>query len=1156
MRIQALLLVLSLSQLHVVGQVVTINYKNAPLQTVLQDVAKQTGFSFHYGGQNLADGAINFNNGKPITLILADVEMVRALEFVFQEQPYSYSMAKEVKKVFIKDKEDVIKITPNIYTVRGRVTDEQGKPVEGATLSNKNGKITITDSSGRFNIDGLRENDSLLITHVSFVPRMERVKVRKAMDVQMFPVRNDLEEVIVHVVPNGYQKIPERKMTGSFAFVDSQQFNRRISTSFMARIANNATGVYFSRNQGGTSVVGEEVVVRGLSTIFGVKKPLVVIDNFPYDGDLNNINPNDIESVTILKDAVASGLYGATAGNGVIIVNTKKGGFDQTPRVSLVSNLTVGAKPDLYYLPSMSTSNYMEVQQFLYDRGFYNTRIAIPHALVPPDVMILDSLKKNLLTADQASLKLDSMRSNDIRADLEKYIYQKVINQQYALNINGGGNKVRYYFSAGYDRNQTNLVRNHYERITLNANNTYLLMKDKLELNAGVAFAQSTTAENNSGTSNNQYAYPYTRLVNDDGSPAIVQANYRQGYKNTAGGGKLLNWDYVPIEELRLSDNQTKLTDYRVNVGAEYKLLQGLKVIGKYQFGRGISDQESFRSQETYFTRNLVNTYSRIDMNGDVHRPIPVGGIMDKNAYDYTSHNARLQVDYNVKINTIHNFSILSGVERRSLRTQREIYRYYGYDRSNQSRANVDLITPLPLFATPFDPAKIPDPAYNLGTIDKYISYYTNLMYTLKYRYNFSFNARRDKSNLFGQEINQSGTPLWSIGAGWLISSEKFFDIRWLSELRMRVSHGYTGNMDKTISPYTIIQYGNLNSYNAIQAFVSNPANRNLQWEKIKITNAALDFSIRNYRISGTIEFYLKESKDLIGYRPIDHTYGVPAFKGNSASMRGKGLDITINARFIDKRIFKWYGTFLHSFVTNKVTSYPDAGKVVYAYVSQIQSNPLNGTPLESIYAFEWAGLNPGNGNPRGVYNKQVTEEYDKIFNSTDLTNMVYVGPSTPRYFGSYRNMISYKNFDFTFLIQYKLGYYFRRPSINYTSLFLGTSLGHPDYAKRWQQPGDEMFTNVPSLTYPFDQNRDAFYHYSEQLVERADHIRLQDIQFGYTISKKKARKLPVQSITFNLYINNIGILWKATKTGWDPDYLQDNYSEPLTGALGLQVNF
>lgn len=1160
MRMPALLLALIFLHVCVVGQVVTFNYKNAPLEKVLLDISRQTGYSFHYQGKNIADGNLYISNANPVTAIFDDVELTVALKILFDSQPnYTFSVKSTQKRIVILPKPAATANTPVLYTQRGRVSDESGRPVEGVTISLKNGsKFTTTDSSGVFQLEGIRENDTLVITHVSFATRFARSKVRKVMELQVFPNTNNLDEVVVSVVTTGYQRIPERHMTGSFSHIDSQQFNRRISTSFLDRIENMSTGVLFSRNQGGSSLVGNGLVVRGISTIFGETRPLMVVDNFPYEGDPLNINPNDIESVTILKDAVATGLWGALAGNGVVIINTKRGNFEQAPRVSLVSNVTAGAKPDLYRVPQMSSADYMEVTKFLYENGYYNSRIALPYTLVPPDVMILDSLKKGLINSEYAENWLNQLASNDLRADLSRYFYRRSVNQQYAMNIHGGGNKMRYYFSVGYDRNNTNLARNYYERITVNASNTYLLMKDQLELTAGVAFAQSATSDHNILPLQN--VYPYTRLADEHGQPLVVQADSRQEYKNALNDDRLLDWNFRPLEELRLADDVTRLTDYKVNLNAGYKLdfiVKGLKLTGRYQFGRGFSEQEDYHGPEMYFTRHLINAYTNIDPSGVVTKPIPEGGIIDINKFDYTNHSMRLQADYNRVFKLVHNLSVVAGIERRSLETHRDMARHYGYDRSNRTMQHVDFNTSFPLFVTPFQPQRIPRFDFNLGTTDHYLSYYSNLLYTFKYRYIFSFNLRKDESNLFGERINQHGTPLWSVGGGWVLSSEKWFEIPWLSEIRLRATHGYSGNVDKTVSPKLAIKYAiNPSFFNAIQAFITNPANHLLQWERVRITNLAVDFAIRNNRISGTVEFYMKNSKDLVGFITLDQTRGLDSYKGNTADMKGKGFDVTLNLGFVHSKTWKWQGTLLYSYVTNRVTRYADSARPVSAYVNQLQFNPVAGTPIESIYAFKWGGLDPLNGNPLIIFDNKPTDQYDIINTSTDRSNLLYIGRSSPRFFGSYRNTITYKNLEFSFLVEYRLGYFFRKPSINYSALFQGFDFGHPDYTLRWRQPGDEIKTNVPSLSYPSDGNRDNAYLYSDILVERGDRVRLQDVQLSYTISKSKVKGLPFQSVTFNAYINNIGIIWKAAKVDIDPDYVSEGYRAPLTTAAGIQVNF
>jgi len=649
---------------------------------------------------------------------------------------------------------------------------------------------------------------------------------------------------------------------------------------------------------------------------------------------------------------------------------------------------------------------------------------------------------------------------------------------------------------------------------------------------------------------------PYSQLVDENGNPAILPIELRQQYKDTAGGGLLLPWYFKPLEELNMIDDITRLTDYRVNFGMNLKIFNHLTTSIRYQFGRGESKRENFMSENTYFTRNLINQFSQINWQTQmVTRPIPKGGIMDATDYEYTSHNFRLQLDYIRKWKHGHDIHAALGVERRSVETQLERNRKYGYDKATQSFATVNYEAQYPLYYQPFAPRNIPNRDYKLGTVDNYLAYFVNVSYSYKSRYHFSVNGRKDESNLFGDQTNDRIAPLWSVGAAWDISREKFYSSRWLNSIKFKITHGHTGNIDKTISPYTTITLQGNNSYGVPSAFVANPANDKLQWEKVRITNYAVEFSAFRNSFWGTVEFYLKNSSNLTGVRPEDHTTGVASVKTNIADMKGKGFDITLNTTYLRRRHWQWYGQFIYSYVSNRVTRYLDSGKTAQTHVTQYETNPIIGRPLHAIYAYRWAGLNPANGNPMGIFEGHESEDYGSIKNSTNLEDLVYVGSATPKIFGSYRNTLKFRHFHFSFIIQYRFAYYFRRPSIQYSSILTGSNFGHPDYLTRWKNPGDEYITTVPSMPDVISADRDDFYQYSEVLTGKADHIRLQDIQFSYDMDKNSLGRLPFQSITWTLYVNNIGLLWKSTRSDIDPEYIKDNYRDPLTISAGMKIN-
>jgi hypothetical protein len=347
---------------------------------------------------------------------------------------------------------------------------------------------------------------------------------------------------------------------------------------------------------------------------------------------------------------------------------------------------------------------------------------------------------------------------------------------------------------------------------------------------------------------------------------------------------------------------------------------------------------------------------------------------------------------------------------------------------------------------------------------------------------------------------------------------------------------------------------GGLNPYNNVNATILNPANPSLRWERVHIINAGLDFATKENRLSGSIEYFIKSGLDLIGQSPVDPTTGFSTFTGNTANIINHGLDVTLQGN-IDLGPVRWNSVLLFSFVRDRVTRYLAKQGAVRDYLTVGTINPLRGRPLYSIFALPWEGLNPQTGDPQGLFQGKTSTDYSSILGSDTLSNMIYRGAANPTMFGSWRNSFYWKQWELSFNILYKLDYVFRRNSIFYLEVFSKVSPGHPDYERRWQSAGDEKRTTVPSMVLVTDQNRDDFYRNSEVLIERGDHVRLQDLQLGYTLGRPAIPKLPVQAIKFYLYANNIGILWKANHAGVDPDYIQ-TIPPPRSLALGVKIDY
>lgn len=1135
------------------SQTVTLKMNNVPVQKVFRELIKQTGVSIVYK-------EALFKDVQPVNIDVKNATVQQVLQTCLQNSSLQYSV--EGNTIVIQEVKQPTANPPAgppvPVEIRVRVTDSTGHPLPGATVTVKNSKVSgVTDAEGMFTLNAA-EGDVLLVSYVGYETRSvivtpSMLSSTNNLVITLRPSVTKLEDVEV-TVNTGYQTLSPERTTGSYNSIDRKLLNRKISTNILERLDGIAVGVLFDKSNVGAGNP-DGINVRGRSTIFASKDPLIILDNFPYEGNFSSINPNDIESISVLKDAAATSIWGARAGNGVIVITTKKGRNNAPLQVNVNSNVTIGQKPDLFYSRQMSISDFIDVEKFLFEKGAFDGNLQFsPNAAVSPVIDILDRQRRGLLTPAEATGMIDQLRSQDVRRDLQEYIYRNLINQQYALNITGGSERNQFYLSAGYDRNTSSIRNNSYKRISINANNSYSIIKDKLELSAGIMLSKSNTnsAPVNVSVGDN----PYAKLVDANGSRLAVGGTVRQSFATSPANALLQDWSLRPLDELENADNKNELLEYRLNTNLKYTIIPGLDLNILYQYNRGLDETTNYYSLNTFVARDLINTFSQIN-NNTVTYIVPYGGVLDYKKNSYVTNNVRGQLNW-VKQFDKHFVTALGGIERRSVVTGLiPNTRLYGYDKELQSYQLVDFLTYYPQLQTGFT-ALIPQ--NYLGnvrkiTTDNNFSYYANGAYTYGNRYIFSLSARTDKSNLFGVNTNQKGVPLWSTGFAWKISNESFYHTGWLQDLKFRATFGYSGNVDKTASSFvTSSVLPDNNPYNAPRQSLRNPPNGNLQWEKISMANLAIDFNAFNGALSGSFDYYKKRGTDLIGFSPLAPSAGITSFKGNVANIKGQGIDLILNSKNIDNQV-KWTTTFLFSYNSDKITKYNVQPGNPALYISQPGLNPFVGRSTTALFAYEWGGLDPANGDPIGVLNGVSSKNYSSII--SDVNALKYMGSAVPKIFGGIRNTFSYKSFELSFNVSYKFDYVFRRISLDYSNLYSTflSATANPDYAKRWQKPGDELVTDIPSAQYPNNNTRSTFYTNSEVLVEKGDHIRLQDIQFSYDVRGVKIKG--VSTMRINAYVNNLGIIWKANRYGIDPDVaFFSSYPNPKTFAVGINLIF
>ncbi len=1043
--------------------------------------------------------------------------------------------------------------------IKGQVFLPDGKGVNVILRSGSGGTRTA-DSTGRFIVELRRLPDTLRFNAVGYITVSRIIRnpeeSKRYLSVKMVPEIRDLGDV---QISTGYQRVRPNEVNGSVSVIDEKRLNARTGTNILDRIIGQTSGVTLNVGKAnGNPQNTTGISIRGLGTINGPLDPLIVVDGFIYEGNINNINPFDVQDISILKDASAASIWGARAGNGVIVIATKKGRYNQDIVVSFNANTTVNEKPNLGSFRTMSSSDYIDVEKMLFEKGFFDNRINTGYQALTPVVEILLALRSNKLTNVEATKQLDLLRSKDVRDSYLKSFYRHAVTQQYALSIRGGAINNSYSLSAGHDQTVDESYSST-QRTNLRFAHSYKV-SSKLTLSTNILLTAASFQNGRPvyGSLSSAGRQPtYLKFEDELGNAIPLAQVYRQIYTDTAGGGKLLDWKYYPANEYENTIFKQKRREIYGSISLNYKILSFLSADLTYQqqFQQEISTDDY--SVNSYYARNLVNSYSQLNRStGIVKYNIPKGGISRVAQNNINSATYRFQLN-GIKNFGVHSVNIIVGAEARNSGTDGNTNLFYGYNGDPLTYGNVDYINSFPNFIT--GSTNQISSGDVLTKLDyRFISLYGNAVYSLKGKYTVSASVRKDGSNIFGANTNDKWKPLWSAGLGWTISDENFYNLRELPILRLTSTFGYSGNVDlsRTASPVGL--YGS----NAITGLpyvrirtINNP---DLKWEQLSQLNIKIDFATRKDRIKGSIAYYIKRGSDLYGLTPFDYTAwgGAADVTRNVADMKGYGVDAEFHSLNVQSGNVKWDTDLYFNYSENKtVKYYRQSVTGIFGLLGAGQSiTPIEGKPLYAIAAYKWAGLN-SSGLPQGYLKGAVSTDYAAISAEGNLNgdNIRYIGPASPVYFGSLINSFNFKNITLSFNLSYRFGYFARKETISYNSL-VNSGIGNADYEKRWQKPGDESFTNVPAFIYPINGLSDSFYQNSEVNIIRGDNIRLDYVNLGYRFDAGKWR-FPFR--TFDLFFNatSLGIIWRANKDGIDPDYV--GRINPFKGyTFGIRGSF
>ena len=1145
---------------------ITMSLVNESLASALRKVQQKSDYKVSFVVEDV----------KPYstTVHLKNASAPAAVKQILQGKPFACSVSGKfitVKKVY-QPKTSAAATTSkgdDIRHLSGTITDEDGEPMIGASVTVPGSPYgTVTDVDGHFEFYIPKDCHEVTVSYVGMNDQKVKVSGKDNLKIAMSENKTVLGEVVV----TGYQTISKERATGAFTKVTADELKDKRLSNLSTVLAGEVAGY----NDG---------MIRGVTTMNASTSPLYVIDGFPVEKtkltgngneieeDLPDLNMDDIESITVLKDAAAASIYGARAANGVIVITTKKSAAKGKTNVSFNASLTW--HPYSYYTKNLANSALVvdlekewaaQNPNLVGDGAKEYAKNMLDENIYPSSGIrsILSYYAGNISESEMNNtLSRLAGKGYNYYKQVEKYAKRDELYQQYNMNI--VNNSVNNLFKASvtykYDT-QSNKYAND-QSLGLNLTNTTHFTK-WLSLDLGAYFKIGEDKNQNYDALSPGYSVlPYDDLVNADGTYYTKPMEERYSKSNMAIYNQygLYRMDITPMEELNRQITTNKELALRTFARLNLQLFPFLKYSASFQYERASYRGESLADKASSYVRSVVNNYAVADGDNSVKYMIPYGDIMVRSDQYTSAYNFRQQLSFDKTFKDIHSVTAILGTE--TIQNKQELHRnrLFNYDSQMLTSSmvnNADLLQGV-AGVLGYNSMYESDLAASYENVNRYVSVYGNAAYTYDDRYSVTGSLRWDRSNLWGTSSKYQNKPIWSVGASWIISKEKFFHVDWVNYLKLRVSDGIAGNVSKNSAPYMVASYSNNGHVGGTQGYVQSRANPYLSWEKTNTFNIGIDFALFKNRLNGTIEYYNKKGTDLLA-----STMGVPTegwgystYTINNGEMYNRGVEISLNGEILRTKDFSWRANMTYAYNKNKVTYVNVKAPMYILQLDYPSAYPIIGNEYNAIYAYEWAGLSE-EGLPQ-VYD----ENGEKVTNQpTTLDAIKYAGTTTPKYSGSFGTSVSYKDFDLSLQFLFAGGHKVRNSnpafltcsysSIGYISNIAGASAGLAD---RWMQPGDEARTNVPKAIFAESglsaEALYSTYYYADINVLDASYVRLNNISLAYHLPKSICRSLYLQNARIQANVENPFFWAKSTQAKYQlGGYNATNY------VLGIYLNF
>ena len=1019
--------------------------------------------------------------------------------------------------------------------VRGTVIDENKEAVIGASVLIKGSNIgTKTDIYGQFLLDGVKSGSELVISYVGM--KTKTVQARSSLSIVLENDDQILDEVMV--VAFGEQK--KSSFTGSAGVVDSKKLEQRQVTNVMEALQGNVAGLQ-AYSHSGAPDAAPEFRIRGISSINAGKAPLIVLDGAPYDGDWNSINPSDVASVTVLKDAASNALYGARGANGVIIVTTKKGEKARTS-ITLDVKLGTSSRASKRYETIDDPAQYIETNYKALYNNYINQGQTIASANANANKTLTESSQNGglgyvpyavpagqYLVGDNGKLNPSATLGNRVYNDGQVYTimpddwideaYRNATRQEYNLSINGGGDNGTFFASLGYLNADGIAVGSDYERYTSRLKATYQATK-WLNVGGNVSFARSTTnngadvSDTEDSGANNIYSQiimmgPIYPVYLRDGEGNILRNE--NGIVGDFGDGQVMGSDMVRpyltqvngIAEASMNTNKWVITNFSLNGFADFDIWDGLKATVNANI---YSYQEKYTSTQQPFY-------------GFGHMSYPSGYVYKYNSSIFTQNYQQL-LKYNKRFGK-HNVSLLAGHESYKSNTdylyadRKNMFSYWGNQELNGATTylsnggyKVDYNTEGWIFR---------------GLYDFDGKYFGQVSY------------RRDASSRFHPDHRWGN--FYSFGGAWIITKEEWMkDVKWLNELKLKASFGQNGNDNIGDFLYTDLYNINKGDGNDITLTLSSIGNENITWETITNINLGVEFQMFNNRLRGSVEYFYRKTTDMLSWVTVPLELGYSGSYYNVGDMSNKGIEMELSGEPIVTKNFRWtVGANLTAY-KNEVLKLNDSNKF-----NTLDGHPGytsgsyfygEGLPMYTWRLRKYAGVNE---NGESMWYKHADD--GSLTTTTDPTSITLdkdffdCGTALPDFYGGFNTGISAYGIDLNVSFAYSVGgkvmdWTYMQLMQNPQSGLTGMAM-HQDLLNAWS--ADNTTSNVPRLCY-----NDQYANYtSDRFLTDGSWLALQNITLGYNLPKKWMNSLGINGI--HIAVSGENLTYWSKRKGLDP---------------------